>query len=82
MEYIDHKKDVAAQVESLRSTCSLTDVILKGKDIELLLLKKDVQEKLTTLNEVEVKNLPKTISKVSGAVWVGGLVGWWVGALV
>ena len=64
MEYIENKKEVAAQVESLRSTCTLTDVILKGKDIELLLLKKDVQQKLSSLNEVEIKNLPKSISKL------------------
>lgn len=51
-------------MDSLRSTCSLTSVILKGKDIELLLLKKDVQEKLTSLNDIEIKDLPPTITKV------------------
>ena len=34
-----------------------------GKDMELLLLKKDVQDKLTTLGSVEIKNLPATIKK-------------------
>lgn len=64
MEYINNKKDLTIQVESLRSTCNLTEVILKGKDIELLLLKKDVQDKLSTLNEFTVQELPATINKV------------------
>jgi hypothetical protein len=52
------------QIESLRSTCNLTDVILMGKDIELLLLKKDVQGKLDSLSAIQVKDLPATVSKV------------------
>ena len=64
MEMIENKKDLAAQLESLKSTCSLTEVILKGKDIELLLLKKDVQEKLSTLNSIDVSTPPATVNKV------------------
>ena len=66
---------MAVQVESLRSTCSLTEVILMGKDIELLLLKKEVQEKLDSLSAISVKNLPPTTSKrvefVAGDVDLG-----------
>ena len=63
MKQIENKKDLSAQVEALRSTCKLTEVILKGKDIELLLLKKDVQEKLQLMNDVDIKQPPNTISK-------------------
>ncbi len=63
MDYIDNKKDMATTVDGLRSTCNLTEVILKGKDIELLLLKKDVQKKLSSLGDINIKNLPKTINK-------------------
>ena len=63
MEYIENKKDLAATVDGLRSTCNLTEIILKGKDIELLLLKKDVQDKLTSFGSVEIRNLPTTINK-------------------
>jgi len=63
MEYIDNKKDLATTVDGLRSTCSLTEIILKGKDMELLLLKKDVQEKLGALDAVEINDLPSTINK-------------------
>ena len=38
-------------------------MILTGKDIELLLLKKEVQEKLDSLSAVNVKNLPQTTNK-------------------
>lgn len=63
MDLIDNKKDLGSQVENLKSTCSLTELVLGGKDIELLLLKKDVQEKLTLLNSVEAKALPATANK-------------------
>ena len=64
-------------MESLRSTCTLTEMVLNGKDIELLLLKKDVQDKLTALGDIDVKALPGTVQKhiefVSGAVDFGRL---------
>ncbi len=63
MEYIENKKDLSTTVDGLRSTCNLTEVILKGKDIELLLLKKDVQKKLSSLNDIDIKTLPGTIHK-------------------
>ena len=65
------------QVESLRSTCTLTEMVLNGKDIELLLLKKDVQDKLTALGDIDVKALPTTVKKeiefVPGTVDFGRL---------
>lgn len=64
LDYIEGKKDLCLQVESLRSTCNLTEVVLGGKDIELLLLKKDVEDKLTALNNIEIKSVPKTMGKM------------------
>jgi len=63
MDQVDNKKDMATSVEGLRSTCNLTEVILKGKDIELLLLKKDVQKKLSLLGDIDIKPLPGSVSK-------------------
>lgn len=75
MERIANKKGISSQIENLRSTCNLTKVILTGKDIELLLLKKDVQDKLDSLNSFTVKGLPGTVDKVveffSGSVDFG-----------
>jgi hypothetical protein len=43
-------------------------MVLSGKDIELLLLKKEVQDKLVALSDIDVKNLPTTVSKTVGFV--------------
>ena len=52
-------------------------MVLNGKDIELLLLKKDVQDKLTALGDIDVKALPATVQKqiefVAGTVDFGRL---------
>jgi len=64
MDSIEGRKEMCHRVENLRSTCTLTDVILNGKDIELLLLKKEVQDKLVALGSVDVKQPPATCSKV------------------
>lgn len=40
MDYVSKRNDMQANVDSLKSTCSLTELVLRGKDIELLLLKK------------------------------------------
>ena len=52
-------------------------MVLNGKDIELLLLKKDVQDKLTALGDIDVKALPPTVQKhiefVAGTVDFGCL---------
>ena len=65
-------------MENIRNTCNISEVILLGKEIELLLLKKDVEEKLNMMNQVETKALPATIEKEvdfqSGQVDLGFLV--------
>ncbi|OWF51096.1 Tripartite motif-containing protein 2 [Mizuhopecten yessoensis] len=63
MDYVNKRSDLQVNVDSLKSTCSLTELVLKGKDIELLLLKKQVQEKLSCLAEIELKDLPNTVLK-------------------
>lgn len=50
-------------MENIKNTCNISEVILLGKEIELLLLKKDVEEKLNLMNQVEAKALPATIDK-------------------
>lgn len=63
MEYINRKGEMQSNLESLKSTCSLTELVLQGKDIELLLLKNQVQEKLSCLSEMELKDLPTSVCK-------------------
>ena len=63
MEIINKKNDMQVKIEGLKSTCNLTEVILKGKDIELLLLRKQVSEKLSALSDLQIKQLPPTVTK-------------------
>lgn len=63
MEYVNRKNEMQTNLDGLKTTCNLTELVLKGKDIELLLLKKQVQEKLSTLANVELKDLPQTVGK-------------------
>ncbi|XP_052799969.1 tripartite motif-containing protein 45-like isoform X2 [Mya arenaria] len=63
MKHVDKRDELQINLEGLKSTCSLTEIVLKGKDIELLLLKKQVQEKLTTLGNIELSHLPDSVTK-------------------
>ncbi|PAA86352.1 hypothetical protein BOX15_Mlig033102g1 [Macrostomum lignano] len=63
MEVIGRKADLQSALSTLKSTCALTEMVLQGKDIELLLLKKEVQEKLSSLSSAMDLDLPKTMSK-------------------
>ncbi|XP_059145685.1 E3 ubiquitin-protein ligase TRIM56-like isoform X2 [Physella acuta] len=77
MTYVSRKNEMQNNLDGLKSTCSLTELVLKGKDIELLLLKKQVQEKLSAMANVELKDLPRTVGKqicfVAGSVDFGKL---------
>ncbi|PVD33106.1 hypothetical protein C0Q70_08555 [Pomacea canaliculata] len=77
MEYVNRKSEMQSNLDSLKSTCSLTELVLKGKDIELLLLKKQVQDKLGCLSEVTLKDLPRSVYKqvsfVPGSMDLGAL---------
>lgn len=63
MKHVDQRNELQVNLEAVKSTCTLTELVLKGKDIELLLLKKQVQEKLTALNDIELNTLPDNVAK-------------------
>jgi len=65
MDAVAHRHDLTTLRDELRSAASLTEMILDSKDIELLLLKNDVQNKLGTLTTNDEKFAPpSTASKV------------------
>ncbi|XP_067931210.1 E3 ubiquitin-protein ligase TRIM56-like isoform X2 [Watersipora subatra] len=64
MSLIESKDDLQANHDALQSTVKLTDLVVKGKDMELLLLKKEVQNKLEMLGQAAIGDLPRTASKV------------------
>lgn len=63
LEYIKKKDDIETFLEQLKSTCDLTEVVIKGKDIEMLLLKKQICEKFSQFQDTELDALPKNIFK-------------------
>lgn len=64
MEMIEKKDEMQSNVDTLKGTVQLTDLIIKGKDMELLLLQKEIQEKLHTFSKSATRDLPKTATKV------------------
>lgn len=65
MELVGNKDGMQRNVDTLKSTVQLTELIIKGKDMELLLLQKEIQEKLQVFSKTSVASeLPKTASKV------------------
>ena len=65
MELIEKKEDMEGNIDSLKNTVQLTELIIKGKDMELLLLQKEIQEKLQAFSKTTVsKELPKAVKKV------------------
>ena len=77
MDVINRKEEIKTNFDSLNSTCNLTELVLQGKDIELLLLKKQVRDKLCGLTDVTLLDLPKSIKKtvtfIPGTVDLGSL---------
>jgi len=66
MDAMARRHDLSSLREDLRSAASLTEMILDSKDVELLLLKNDVQNKLGHLTSDDKKfTSPATASKVS-----------------
>ena len=66
LETVSRRHDLSSLREHLRSAASLTEMILDSKDVELLLLKDDVQNKLGNLtSDDDMFTPPATASKVS-----------------
>jgi len=66
MDALERRHDLASLREDLRSATSLTELIVDGsKDVELLLLRNDVQNKLSHLTADDRHCAPPdTASKV------------------
>lgn len=62
-DYLKRRDELEAFLDQLKSTCNLTDMVVKGKDIEMLLLKKQLCEKFDEFEEVKLEALPKNILK-------------------
>lgn len=79
LDYLKKKDELDTFHDQLKSTCNLTDMVVKGNDIEMLLLKKQLCEKFDEFQEIKLDSLPKNISKkvtfVKGSLDFGHLEG-------
>jgi len=77
MEFIAKRADIDLTLNNLSSTTRLADVIMKGSPMEMLLLKKDVSDKLEDLASLCPPALPEQINKkvmfIQGSVLLGSL---------
>ncbi len=62
-EYLKKKDELQTFLDQLKSTCNLTEMVVKGKDIELLLLKKQLCEKFEEFEDIQVAPVPRNILK-------------------
>jgi tripartite motif-containing protein 56 len=60
-EFIKRREELDEYFEQIKNTCSLTELVIHGKDIELLLVKKQLMEKFRELDAVELDPLPENI---------------------
>lgn len=76
-EYLNKRDELESYLDQLKSTCNLTDMVVKGKDIELLLLKKQLCEKFEEFEEIKLDPVPDNILKkvnfVPGSLHLGTL---------
>lgn len=63
MQYLKKKEDLNTFLDQLSSTCNLTEMVVKGKDIEMLLLKKQLCEKFNDFDLIQIDPVPKNLSK-------------------
>jgi hypothetical protein len=63
LNYIKKKDEMEAFLDQLNSTCNLTDMVVKGKDIEMLLLKKQLCEKFDEFEDIDLEPVPKNLTK-------------------
>jgi len=77
MDFIAKRADIDLTLNNLSSTTRLADVIMKGSPMEMLLLKKDVSDKLEDLATLCPPALPEQINKkvmfIQGSVLLGSL---------
>ena len=61
-EFIKRRDELDEFYEQIKNTCSLTELVIHGKDIELLLVKKQLLDKFHELESVELDPLPDNLN--------------------
>jgi hypothetical protein len=61
-EFIKRREELDEFYEQIKNTCSLTELVIHGKDIELLLVKKQLLDKFHELQSVQLDPLPDNLN--------------------
>ncbi|KAL3881690.1 hypothetical protein ACJMK2_028094 [Sinanodonta woodiana] len=62
LSFLQNKEWLQENFEGLQSICNLGDIIMNDKGIEILLLKKELQSKLSTLLEPSLPPIPENLA--------------------
>ncbi|XP_045196538.2 uncharacterized protein LOC123551569 [Mercenaria mercenaria] len=60
--YIQNKEWLQENYENLKTTCNLAEIIMNDRGVEMLLLKKELQNKLSALLEPTLPAVPENVS--------------------
>lgn len=60
--FLQNKEWLQENFENLKTTCNLAEIIMNDRGVEMLLLKKELQDKLSTLLEPALPPLPNDVS--------------------
>lgn len=60
--YLQNKEWLQENYENLKTTCNLGEIIMNDRSVEMLLLKKELQDKLSALLEPSLPPIPENIS--------------------
>lgn len=61
--YLQNKEWLQENFEGLKSTCNLAEIIMNDRGVEMLLLKKELQDKLSALLEPSLPCVPEDFSQ-------------------
>ncbi|XP_055954720.1 mucin-17-like [Patella vulgata] len=77
LEFIQNKSWLQENLDHLQSTCNLTEIIMKDKGVEMMLLKRELQAKFAHLLDSQLPqvpdNLPEDVRFIPGDVRLGYL---------
>lgn len=60
--YLQNKEWLQENYENLKTTCNLAEIIMNDRGVEMLLLKKELQDKLSALLEPSLPSVPENVS--------------------
>lgn len=62
LTFLENKDWLQENLDGLQNACNLTDIIMRDKGVEMLLLKKEMQNKLMSLLEPNLPDLPQDVT--------------------